>query len=247
MTLNKTAFLGYPEPDAGIPFAILIEISSGFLTIIGILNRGTEGFVDLESTIVADQSLEQLKAHFETEGLQEVSFSHAFWLLERVKVQETPFPEYEIVALEERKAKSPSFWTGDYDPIRAMKVSYLMNPKHGAFFALPESILQDGIKGLVVAFRNEKAVQQQIIEAVVDSCSEMALEGGLRESWSLALDALSCRYHALAENEAVQVAQDNRRAMDLGALGSQVPFVRNWVNQQLLNAMAVAQLMAREE
>jgi hypothetical protein len=35
--------------------------------------------------------------------------------------------------------------------------------------------------------------------------------------------------------------------MDLNALGSQIPFVRNWVNQQLLNAMAVAQLMAREE
>jgi hypothetical protein len=122
-----------------------------------------------------------------------------------------------------------------------------MHPKHGAFFALPESILQDGIKGLVLALKNKEEIQQQIIEAVVDSCSEVALDQGLREPWSLALDALSCRYEAVAETEAVQIAQDNRRAMDLNALGSQIPFVRNWVNQQLLNAMAVAQLMAREE
>ena len=247
MTLNKIGFLGYPEPDAGVPFAILIEIPSGFLTIVGILNRGVEGFADLESTIIDNQSLEQLKTHFQTEGLQEVLFSHAFWLLERVKKEETPFPEYELIALEERKAKVPSFRKEDYDPMRAMKVSYLMHPKHGAFFALPESILQDGIKGLVLALKNKEEIQQQIIEAVVDSCSEVALDQGLREPWSLALDALSCRYEAVAETEAVQIAQDNRRAMDLKALGSQIPFVRNWVNQQLLNAMAVAQLMAREE
>ena len=71
-----------------------------------------------------------------------------------------------------------------------------MNPQHGIFFSLPEDILQDGIKGLVLALKNEKEVQEQIIEAVVDSCAELALEGERRRKMVDALDALSCLYHA---------------------------------------------------
>lgn len=247
MSLKKRSFLGYPEPDAGIPFAVLVEISQGFLVILGIFNRGKTGFADLESSIISDRNLEQLRAHFATEGLQEIPFSQAFWLFEQTKRKDMPFPEYEIIFLEEKKAKAPSFRKEEYDPIRAMNVSVLMNPQHGIFFSLPENILEDGIKGLVLALKNEKEVQEQIIEAVVDSCAELSLEGVNRIRWSIALDALSCLYQSQEKQELAQIAQDNRRAMDLGALGSQIPFVRNWTKQQLLNAMAMAQLMAREE
>lgn len=245
----KRAFIGYPESDAGIPFAILIEISQGFLVVLGVFNRGVTKFEDIESAIISDKNLEQLRANFAAEGLKEIPFSHAFWLFEQTKQQELPFPEYEIISIiaQEEKVKEPDFRQEDYDPIRAMNVGILMNPEQGIFFPLPDAILQDGMKGLVLALKNEKKIQEQIIEAVVDSCAELALEGAHRISWSIALDALSCIYQAHKKQKLAQIAQDNRRAMDLGALGSQIPFVRNWVKQQLLNAMAVAQLMAREE
>ena len=103
MTFQKIVFLGYPEPDAGVPFTILIKISKGFLGIIGLFNRGGLGFEDLESSIITDKSLEQLRAHFAAEGLQEVPFSNVYWLFEKTKQQKIPFPEYEIIALEEKE------------------------------------------------------------------------------------------------------------------------------------------------
>ena len=244
--MKKYFFLGYPEADGGVPFSVLIEIPQGFLAVIGVMNRGQTGFSDLESAIVDNQNLQQLRTNFAAEMLHEIPFPQGFWLLEHFHTDSYPFPEYEIIAFEEKEAQPPSFRTKEYDPLRAMNVAQLMNPQVGAFFALPENILQDGIKGLILALKNKEEIQEQIIESVVDSCAEMALEQGLRERWSFALDAMSCIYQSQDKKELAQVAQDNRRAMDFGALGSQVPFVRNWSKQQLLNAMAMAQLMARE-
>ena len=247
MSVVKRAFLGYPESDAGVPFAVTIEISQGFLVVLGVFNRGENGFADLESAIMEDRGFERIKANFATEGLIEVPFLEVFWLLEQTKREPQPFPEYELIALAEKNVMAPTFRQGEYDPIRAMNVATLMNPEQGVFFSLPDAIMKDGIKGLVLALKNEKEIQEQIIEAVVDSCAELSLEDPYRARWSLALDALSCMYQSQGNHELAQIAQDNRRAIDLGALGSQVPFVRNWAKQQLLNAVAMAQLMAREE
>ena len=60
------------------------------------------------------------------------------------------------------------------------------------------------------------------------------------------MDALSIVYASQGKIESCVVAQQNRRALELGLSGVAVPFVRDWVNQQLANSLALAQLMSRD-
>ena len=242
--MRKLGFLGFPEPDGGIPFGVLMELSQSIFVVLGVMKRG---FSDLESQIVEQKSIDELKTLFQEKGLQPVEWKNMLWLLQKSVRKWGAFAEYEIIAMNEERAKEPSFRKGDYDPLEAMKVAPLMHPQVGVFFPLSDQILEEGIKGLQVAFKNKEEIQQQIIDAVVDSCADLAWEQSEASSWRLALDAASILYFQLGQASALLTAQNNRKAMKLGATGSQIPWIRSWSNQQLLNSVAIAQLLAREE
>ena len=248
-------FFGYPEPDAGCPFAIWIPLEEDALMVAGVLNRGTKGYEDIESERVPLLNNEELNVHMNNNGLYFVSGRHAAWWISHAfaVLQVTPFAEWELVEILQATVETPLFRTdqeGLYNPAIANQTSEIVHPETGLFFPLPRSILSDGVKGVAVAVHNDESIQKQIMEAVVESCADLALDEtvvpGVRSRWDLALSACSLIYDAQDLPMPRDIAEHNRRAIVQDAVGSQVPFVRVWTHQQLVNAVAMAQLMARD-
>lgn len=249
-------FLGYPEPDAGVPFAFWITLENDALLIAGVMNRGLAGVVDLESERVPMLNPDAIIAHMTTNGLQLVDTANCVWWVESQLRQGSlqQFDEWEVVKLLAVSGVEPSHRllnNGVYNPALANQTSEMVHPETGVFFPLPESVLGEGVKGVALAVRNDTAIQQDILDAVVESCADMAFDDEyiptVRQHWHTALDALALVYDAQDKVVTRDVVEHNRRAVALGAPGSQVPFVRVWTHQQLVNSVAIAQLMARDE
>ena len=254
MTTLKT-FLGYPEPDGGVPFALWISLEDSAILIAGIINRSAQAVVDLESEQVPSSSDEDLLSHMQSHGLQQTDSAQTIWWMKFIfeKFGVEPFEEWEIIELLcPNTVKPPFLELGDglYNPALANQTTEMVHPQTGVFFPLPESVLAEGVKGVSVVVQNDPEIQKKLLDAVVESCADMAMDSeqfpGMRGRWVLALMGLSLIYDGLNQPVARDVAEHNRRAILQGATGSQIPFVRVWTMQQLMNSVAMAQMVARE-
>ena len=239
------AFLGYPEPDAGCPFAAVIPVQQQFLLVAGILNCAG-GYRDIQSSMIEAVSLSEIKTHLQSNAVMEVPYGEFLWLLGMVLKEQVAFEEVELMTMIDEQPVEPLFRRGEYNVKKAAQTHLLMHPETGVFFPLAQPILSEGIKGLVVALQNQEEIRRDIIDASVDTCAELCLNDALRRQWVIVLDALSIIYHSQGKEEACAVAQQNRRALELGLSGVAVPLIRDWVNQQLANSLALAQLMTRD-
>jgi hypothetical protein len=244
--MNQVSYLGYPEPDGGCPFVCIIPIQQKLLLIAGILN-GPNRFRDIESSVLEDVTLSELKSHVLSNGVIEVPFLDFLWLVQQLFQGEVAFEELDLIYSCGRIPSEPNFRTELYDIKIASCTHLLMNPETGVFFPLEQAILKEGIKGLVVALQNTEAVRRSIIDAAVDTCSDVCLTDEVRSRWIIVLDALSIIYNTQGKEKACSVAQNNRMAIRLGLSGKSVPFIRAWVNQQLANSLALAQIMTRDD
>lgn len=248
-------FLGYPEPDAGVPFAFWISLDDDALLIAGILNRGSTGIADLESERVPALSDEHIHTHMAHNGLFPVNPNHCIWWVEKQMNNNTLqiFDEWEIIKMLAPTGVEPMYRThndGIYNPALASQTVEMVHPETGVFFPLPESVLSEGVKGIAVVVKNDADVQGELIESVVETCADMALDNdyiiGVRPYWTTALEALALVYDGQGNSVTRDVVEHNRRAIVMGAPGSQVPFVKVWTHQQLVNSVAIAQLMSRK-
>ncbi len=255
MSVLRT-FLGYPEPDGGVPFALWFPLENDAILIAGVLIRGQTGVADLESERIDLVSESDLLAHMNSHGLQATRTEETIWWMTHCfeTMQVSPFEEWEIIELLCPAPTQPHFTlTGEgvYNPALAHQTTDIVHPETGVFFPLPEIVLEDGVKGISVVVKNDQEIQQTLLDAVVESCADMAMDDSeypnVRLKWELALMGLSLIYDALEQVVPRDVAEHNRRAIVMGASGSQIPFVRVWTMQQLVNSVAVAQLMAREQ
>ena len=242
--MNARSFLGYPEPDGGCPFSVIVPLQGQWLLVAGIFNTAT-GLRDLESSLFTDVTEIQLVEHLRENALVEVVYSYFLWILNRCLLKEESTEELEIINIM-GVAEEPSHRTIEFERSAAVQTAPLMHPETGVYYPLQKDILSDGIKGLIVALQNTEDVQRKIIDASVDTCADLSLNGDLRERWANVLDALSLIYLSQQKDKELSVAQQNRLALDLGLSGMAVPFIRDWVNQQLANALAIAQLMTRD-
>ncbi len=249
-------FLGYPEPDAGVPFALWFPLETDAILIAGVFNRGPEGVADLQSKRIDLVAVENLMTHMTENGLQSTNPMETVWWMRETfgQLALDPFEEWEIIELLCETPMAPSFLStnnGLYNPSVAHQTTEIVHPETGVFFPLPEGLLSDGVKGISVVVQNDKEVQQTLLDAVVESCADMAMDDTVypqvRTRWSLALMALSLIYDAQNNPVTRDIAEHNRRAIQMGAVGSQIPFVRVWTMQQLVNSVAIAQMMAHPD
>ena len=240
------AFLGYPEPDAGCPFGYLVSLEQGTLLISGVLNRSSKGIADVESQIV-DASVDHLVEQLLKSGLHLVKKEYfLWWILQTLSIeQQLHFDELELMLLT-AQPQPPHFFGSGVDLNKANRLDALVNQETGIFFLLSEDILADGVKGLAVAMQNDPTIRHNIIEAVVESTADLAVTEFNRHGWTMALLAISLVYDAKGMEDARNAAEHNRRAFLECTTASQIPFVRVWTNQQLVNSVAIAQLMARD-
>ena len=242
--MRARSFLGYPEPDGGCPFSVIVRLQEKWLLVAGIFNT-SDGLRDLESSLFTDVSEIHLVEHLQQNALIEVVYSHFLWLFNRCLSDTETAEELEIINMM-GLAEEPLCRKIEFDREVALRTAPLMHPQTGVFYPLQKAILSDGIKGLIVALQNSDEVQRKIIDASVDTCADVSLDPELRILWGNVLDALSLIYLSQGKEDEVLVAQQNRLALELGLSGMAVPFVRDWVNQQLANALAIAQLMTRD-
>ena len=254
MTTLKT-FLGYPEPDGGVPFALWVTLPDSAILIAGIINRSSKAVQDLESEQVPASTDEALLAHMRSHGLQPTHPEQTVWWMQHVfeKFGVEPFEEWEIVELLCPNTVEPAFLSsgdGLYNPALANQTTEIVHPETGVFFPLPETVLAEGVKGVSLVVQNDKEIQKTLLDAVVESCADMAMDSeqfpGMRGRWVLALMGLALIYDGQDQPVSRDIAEHNRRAIMMGATGSQIPFVRVWTMQQLMNSVTMAQLLARE-
>ena len=254
MTLLKT-FLGYPEPDGGVPFALWFPLEDRAILIAGIINRSAKAIQDLESEQIPPSTDEELLSHMESHGLHPTHPEQTVWWMRYVidKFEVEPFEEWEIIELLCPNSEQPPFLEsgeGIYNPSLANQTAEMVHPETGIFFPLPESVMAEGVKGVSLVVQNDKEIQKTLLEAVVESCADMAMDSeqfpGMRGRWVLALMGLSLIYDGQDQPVSRDIAEHNRRAIMMGATGSQIPFVRVWTMQQLMNSVTMAQLLARE-
>jgi hypothetical protein len=253
--MQTHTFLGYPEADTSCPFAFVIRLEQGWLVVTGVLNRqGSTEAQELYSNIVSAAEYQQVLVNIASSNLQPVHQPYFCWWMETAfrRGMATIFEEYTILQMLVSAQKPSIFRDIPYNPSIAQNTHYMVNQDTGVVFAVPDAILSEAIKGMQIALKNDSSVQQQLIEAVVESSADLAFDpeecGDIRERWLIALEALALIYHHKdKEAPQVSVVVHNRLAIVANATGSQVPFVRVWCNQQLLNAVAIAQLWARDE
>ena len=112
-----------------------------------------------------------------------------------------PFEEWEIIELLCPNFVQPAFLEsgeGRYNPALANQTAEIVHPDTGIFFPLPESVMAEGVKGVSLVVQNDKEVQKTLLDAVVESCADMAMDSeqfpGMRGRWVLALMGLSLIY-----------------------------------------------------
>lgn len=238
----KKAFVRLPESDGGIPFSALLQFDNRTLIVAGILG-GVLQTRAIESTVSDLPFLELVKT--QSSLLTEIDYGVFLYFLNQVsKIEHRLFDEAELLLLAGNICE-PSFRneTIELEMEKAASVSTLMTTELGAFFELPKVIVENGIKGIILALNNDEQLRDHLLEAVIETCADEALDMELRLKWCIALE-LMAHLHQNINADAYAAALHNMRAMELGKHGRDIPFVYAWTNQQLQNTVAIAQLMA---
>ena len=243
---HPLAFLGYPEPDAGCPFGYLIPLEEGCFILSGIIHPFSQQAIEVESQIVFE-SMDAIFERFTEHGLHLVKKEYCvWWLCQALSLeQRLNFQELDVLLLTAQPQK-PHFYGEGVDMKKANRLDALVSQDRGLFFLLSDELLEQGVKGLSVAMQNDPTIRHTIIEAVVESTADLAVNEQSRLCWEKALLSIALIYDAQGMEDALNAAEHNRRAFSELELGSQIPFVKAWTNQQLVNSIAIAQLMARD-
>ena len=115
----------------------------------------------IESTI-SEASFNELTTA-QNELLTEVEYGVFLYFLKQVsKIEHRLFEEAELLFLA-GTIQEPVFRNQSIqlDMNKAASVSALMTTEMGAFFELPKAIVEDGIKGIILALNNDERLRDQ--------------------------------------------------------------------------------------
>ena len=232
--------MGLPEGDGSFPFALIVQLVDNTFILTG-LAGGTSG--KPTSDLLAVPKAEA-KAYVDrlTASLRSVNGEIFHGLLIRAWGKNHPegFEELKHLLPPARNLDLP-----EYDEPTAIQTKQLMNPESGAFFKLGESNYKQGIAAIYMAFRNPVETQQKIISAAIDVTADMALDDYKCQRWQLAMEVLSVVATSMGNAVVAMSALHNAVAFSKKLPGSKIPFVRDWVDQQLASAVAMARLVEK--
>ena len=104
--------------------------------------------------------------------------------------------------------------------------------------------LQEAMAALTLAIKNPHA-QKELIDATVDTLANMALTLPKRRKWQLALEEIALLARIQMNDEVAQLALQNAAGIAQGKEGSMIPFVRDWAEQALQSAVALARMVEK--
>ena len=130
------------------------------------------------------------------------------------------------------------------DPQYARTTKLLRHPQLGAYMAFAPEQLQEAMAALTLAIKNPHA-QKELIDATVDTLANMALTLPKRRKWQLALEEIALLARIQMNDEVAQLALQNAAGIAQGKEGSMIPFVRDWAEQALQSAVALARMVEK--
>jgi hypothetical protein len=239
-------WIGLPEEDGGIPVLILIETSNHHFTFIDTLGRKEEPILSIDNPQIHKEVLEQFQQRFYEVDLELVVeiCSRAYALLEQnletwdILQQFLPSPQ--------RLPSLPSLMD-----VQDIDVSGLMNADKGLCIAIPDKVLLEGLRGIQLVKKNHDKTQESqnidvLIESVVHTTADLALQNMHREWWVLVMECMGIIHDALQSSHIAQTARVNARYFQIH-IGSQIPILKSWTEHFLLRGTAMARISQKHD
>lgn len=240
-------FLNLPESDGAIPFVFLLPKEEKSLVLAG-LSGGADGSEGLQGGVLDISEQKELIKEITEQGFVAVDPEKGFHILRTSFSLVEPVPD-EWLFMQQNIKKSylfetPNWSIGEPDIRVAERVAPIMDPETGLFMQIPEEILQDGMEGIVLAFRNDTRIQRQIIDAAVDACADVYWTDERRNQWQMAFLCVELVSTSNGQIHIAELMRHNRWLIN--GKGRDVPIVRAWVDRQLAQVVTIARLMARK-
>jgi len=241
------AALGLPEPDGAVPFVLIgapgldghTPLAAGMLS-------GGQGLRDVDGgNLPADEAQARFDAVLGHPGIGAVPIHLVLGLcLRAIEGADAPAAWAAVWASLSDGVRNTAQIT---DPLRGLDTtlkqdelavpSALLHPEGPAMFGVPAAIVEDIVPQLLdtvagVDFDDGMTAPQRIA-AFITQAADDALDKPARQAWSLALDALALRAKLAGDVALAKSARHTSLAIMGGFYGSEVPFVRVWVERGL--------------
>ena len=238
------SWIGFPEEDGGIPVLFVLQQADRHFTYIDILGRKEDPILYVDQMDVHIRILNQYETRFveiKIELMTQIC-SQAYKILEQnndtwdIVQQFLPKPQ--------KLPPLPSLLDQqniDHDE--------LMNSNNGICIAIPDMILLEGLKGIQLIKKqyDRSSMEQQafhtLIDAVITTTANLALENMHREWWVLVMECMGIIHDTLKNPTLAQIAQVNARYFQIYE-GSQVPILKKWIEHFLLEGVVMARYIA---
>ena len=223
-------WLGLPEEEGGIPFALRFYQGDHQFLVLGIIGDSIDvmecpasfspqehRFVDVPISIVAS---------FLRRGF--VDYREEEWLIVEsllpTSAQPTPIPSF--------------------DAALAQPTHRLRSPESGAYYSFSSSDLQEASSAIVLALKNPQA-QHQLIHAAIDTLASLSLTLPNRLRWTMAMEAIAIIARIRFDDDLAQCALQTAAGIQEGIDGASIPFVRDWAEQSLQSVVALARVVEK--
>jgi hypothetical protein len=124
----------------------------------------------------------------------------------------------------------------------------LLHPEGPAMFGLPAEIVQDIVPQVLDTVAGQDFGDDMTpaarLAALITQAADDALDKTTRAAWSLALDTLALRAQLAEDTALAKSARHTSLAIIGGFYGSEVPFVRVWVERGLRLMVESARAMS---
>ena len=234
-------YMGNPYDTGHFPFLIHVSLSDKHFVFSGSTAKGDPERVLL---VLSDTELADVQAQIR-ENFTRVNTPKGLWLLDTI-FESIDSEEYDQLR-ECTEVNSEPVLLPVFSRNKALATMALMNSKTGAFFGLSEENLRDGLKAVQIAKKNPEAQQQPILDAAIETVSDLAVSTQNQKVWTHALIALSLIAESNGDQALQQVALQNAAGFAMGLMGSNIPFVYDWVSHQLLSGVALARMISKVE
>ena len=251
------AALGLPEPDGAVPFVLTgAPGADGLVPVIAGLLDGHTGLRDLDGVALPPaEAAEAFERSLQHAGLGRAPVHVAL--------------AFGLRALEGHDAPEAwvQVWSGLADGVRntaqltdvlrglpsaldqsALEAaSALFHPEGPAMYGLRPELVEDVVPQLLDTIAGtdfgDGLTPQARIAALISHTADESLDAKARRTWTLALDILAVRASAAGDTALATSARHTALAIAGGYYGSEVPFVRIWVERALRTLVESARAM----
>lgn len=239
------SWIGLPEEDGGIPILIVLEQAGHLFTYIDILGRKEDPILYVDQMDAHIRILEQYQDQFveiSTDLIHQICFQAYDLLQQRTETWDVV---QQFLPAPKKLPTLPNLMDA-----QDIDLEGLMNSNKGICIAIPDAVLLEGLQGiqLIKKQNNYDQLEQQglhtLIEAVITTTANLALQNMHREWWVLVMECMGVIHDSLQNEKLAQTARVNARYFQIYE-GCQIPILQKWTEHYLLQGTAMARFIEK--